>query len=249
MRRAKRTAKTLSLEPMEARVLLSARVGRMPTPTITVNETTSGALEIHILSAAGAHPFIPLLDIRPDTVRVDGIAFARHKLSADPIDENGDGITDAVLKLSPRRGVAMPPVGSVVWVSGVDRFRLRGRPVVWAGPAVVHPGGTGAGLGTPVAAQAYIGTVGLIPPQFLNLNVLAVTLRAELYGYTRESARSGWSRASTGITAGSINITSTPATSPAITTSPCKCRWVRPSRSTTSPTSSAPPAEASPSIR
>lgn len=171
-------------EPMERRALMAGGPAMVINPAITVDDTTAGTMEVHILSQAGAHPFEPLRDVLPGTIRIDGIAFRAPRLSADPVDENGDGIPDAVLTVSPRGALALPPVGSAVWVTGVDRFRSAGRPVVWEGVSLVKPGGAGLGLGSLVAAQAYIGTVGLIAPQFLNLNVLAVTPSGGTYGLT-----------------------------------------------------------------
>ncbi len=176
------------VEPMESRALMTG-FGQVLSPVMTVDETAAGTMEIHVLSQGGAHPFEPVRDLLAGTVRVDGIAFARPKLSVDPVDENGDGIPDAVITVSPRPSVALPAVGSAVWVTGVDRFRLGGRPVVWDGAAVVTAGGAGLGLGAPVAAQAYIGTVGLITPQFLNLNVLAVSPGGGTYGYVPGQGR------------------------------------------------------------
>ena len=250
MRRATRTAMTPSVEPMEGRVLMAARVGQVVTPAITVDETTSGKLEINVLSTAGAHPFIPLLDIVPGSVRVNGTAFARSKVAADPVDENGDGITDAVISVTPRRGAMLPPVGSTVRISGLVRFRVLGRPVVWSGAAVVQPGGSG-GIGTPVAAQAYIGTVGLTisSQQFLNLNVLVATPAGGTYGYTPGVGPLKLVAGQNARITSAPSTTSIPATCPALITSPCACRWGRPSRSTTLPTGSVCPAARSRSTR
>ena len=181
MIRTKRTAARPGVEAMEPRALMAAQILN---PVITVDETAAGTMEIHVLSQAGAHPFEPVRDLLPGTVRVDGIAFAHPTLTADPIDENGDGIPDAIITVSPRGHLALPPVGEAVWVAGVDRFRLNGRPVFWDGAAVVTAGASGGGLGSPVAAQPYIGTVGLITPTNLNLNVLSVSPTPGTYGYT-----------------------------------------------------------------
>lgn len=181
MIRTQRTAARPAIETMESRALMAAQILN---PVITVDETTAGTMEIHVLSQAGVHPFQPVNELLPGTVRVDGIAFAHPTLTADPIDVNGDGIPDAVLTVSARPHVPLPPVGSAVWVAGVDRFRVAGRPVLWDGAAVVTRATTGGGLGSPVAAQAYIGTVGLITPTNLNLNVLSVSPTPGTYGYT-----------------------------------------------------------------
>lgn len=177
------TARRPSPEPLEGRAL-RAGLGTVLTPAITVDDTASGTMEIHVLSQAGAHPFEPVRDLLPGTVRVDGIAYARPTLAADPVDENGDGIPDAVITVHPRGALAVPALGSAVWVAGVDRYRVAGRPVLWDGAAVVTGSGSGGRLGVPVATQSYIGTVGLRTQTNLNLNVISVSPSGGTYGYT-----------------------------------------------------------------
>lgn len=86
----------------------------------TVNPTTPAQLQIFVFSNANVSPvFNPATDIDPTTIVVNGVAFPNATVSPDPRDENNDGITDAIVTITPRSLLGL--------TSATTTFTIRGQ--------------------------------------------------------------------------------------------------------------------------
>jgi hypothetical protein len=73
-------------------------------PPFRVNATSPTTLQIFVFSNAnsGTPNFVPLRDLNPATTVVNGVAFPGATIAADPVDENNDGLQDAIITIQPR---------------------------------------------------------------------------------------------------------------------------------------------------
>jgi hypothetical protein len=58
-------------------------------------------------TTSGNPNFVPLRDLDPSTVKVNGVAFPGATIAADPVDENGDGLQDAIITITPRSAIGL----------------------------------------------------------------------------------------------------------------------------------------------
>jgi hypothetical protein len=74
----------------------------------TVNATTPQALQIFVFSNATiSSPFAPVSQINLTSIEVNGVAFPNATIAADAVDENRDGIPDAIITISPRSNIGL----------------------------------------------------------------------------------------------------------------------------------------------
>ena len=126
-------------------------------PPFVVSATTPNTLIIFVFSNANITPtFNPVTALNPATVTVNGVAFPNATISADPIDENNDGIPDAIITISPRseNGPAGEPASPFTLTAKTlanspfagQRYSSSTSIVVTNG-AVTPGGGGGTGIG------------------------------------------------------------------------------------------------------
>jgi hypothetical protein len=74
-----------------------------------ISATTPSTLLIYVFSSttSGNPNFVPLRDLDPTTVKVNGVAFPGATIAADPVDENGDGLQDAIITITPRSAIGL----------------------------------------------------------------------------------------------------------------------------------------------
>ena len=81
---------------------------RSPRPVVFTRQRRRRALQIFVFSnAAITPPFAPVTEINPATVVVNGVAFPNATLAQDPVDENKDGIPDAIITITPRSALGL----------------------------------------------------------------------------------------------------------------------------------------------
>ena len=79
-----------------------------PFPPFQISATQPDDLLIYVFSDATTNPnFIPLRDIDPQTIIVNGRAFPNATIVADPVDENNDGLQDAIITVNPRSAIGL----------------------------------------------------------------------------------------------------------------------------------------------
>ena len=123
-----------------------------PKAPFAINALTPASLDIYVYSVAATATtaaFRPATQINPALTVVNGVSYPTATIRADPIDENGDGITDAIITITPRSNLNL--------VNGTTSITVRGRTFVgvansnvpWTGTAsnVVVTGANGGGGG------------------------------------------------------------------------------------------------------
>ncbi len=99
--------------------LLTSKIGvdapaNGTTTTFVVSATTPNTVLIFVDSNTAFSPaFNPVTTLNPATVVVNGVAFPNATISQDPIDENGDGVPDAIITISPRSALNLLATTSV----------------------------------------------------------------------------------------------------------------------------------------
>lgn len=149
--------------PVSQTITTTIGVGAAPPGPFSVNATTPDSLQIYVESVAnpgnGLAPFDPVTQINPATVVVNGVAFPNATITKDPKDENGDGIEDAIITITPRSNLNL--------VNGSQTFTISGRTlstgtnpnVRWTGNATITVvGGTSGGGGGGGAVTSLPGT-------------------------------------------------------------------------------------------
>jgi hypothetical protein len=138
-------------------------------PPFNVNASTPNTVQIFVYSNAAAN-FAPVTDINPATVVVNGIAFPSATIAADPVDENNDGIPDAIITIQPRSALGLTNATTTITVTGKT---LATSPIpnrFWTGTATVTVTGGGGGgggggvAGTTSAFFAGFEAQGFAPP-------------------------------------------------------------------------------------
>lgn len=97
--------------PTPVSTAIVAQIGiDQPFPPFTISATQPPELLIYVFSDATTNPpFVPPLDIDPTTVVVNGVAFPNATIATDPVDENNDGLPDAIITISPRTALGLRP--------------------------------------------------------------------------------------------------------------------------------------------
>jgi hypothetical protein len=156
MRKRSRVEFKPILESVERRALMSAAAAAHPLEVIsthigvgspfgpfTINATTPRHLDIYVMSERnGRHSFRPFADISRGGVVINGIEYRNVKIRTNPVDENGDGIRDAIITISPRSAIGLTPSTTSLTVSGMTRPGTAVAHEVWTGTASISVGGT-----------------------------------------------------------------------------------------------------------
>ncbi len=128
----------------------------LPTPVTTGITTTIGVnspfapftidlrdgtdtVVIYVFSNATSQPqFVPPTDIDPTTIRVNGVLYANAVVTTDPVDENNDGLKDAIVTITPRSALGL--------TRGTTTIQITGRTLVSSPPAGRSWSGTASGV-------------------------------------------------------------------------------------------------------
>jgi hypothetical protein len=141
-----------------------------------LDATSSKPVNIYVFSQPGTTPFRPLADIKPGTIEVRGVDLPGVTIRRDPVDENHDGIPDAIITV-PHASMLHLPVGVTnVPLVATDRFKADGHDVEIRGAAPVNV----YSLGAVQPYQTYVGiTLGPNSGSLLNYTV-SVTPNGEV---------------------------------------------------------------------
>jgi hypothetical protein len=148
--------------PVSNAITTQIGVGQ-PFGPFVVNATTPTTLQIYVFSNNTITPaFAPFTDINPKTVVVNGVPFPNATIALDPNDENGDGIPDAIITVSPRSAIGLTSSTRSLTISGLTLSTAPQPNARWTGTAAITV--TGAGGGGSVTATTLAVPVGLIKP-------------------------------------------------------------------------------------
>lgn len=132
-----------------------------PFAPFSISATTPAALPIYVFGVAATATtpaFMPVNDINPATVIVNGVAFPNATLAQDPNTANYlNGIPDAIITITPRSSLNLTP-GTVTFVVSGQTLPNLPAPAVetWTGTATVTV--TGGSSTPPTSAVAGIPT-------------------------------------------------------------------------------------------
>jgi hypothetical protein len=144
--------------PSAGAITTTIGVGSATGPFV-INATTPAALPIFVFGTTSTTPFfMPVTDINPATVVVNGVAFPNATLVQDPNTNNYNpaGIPDAIITISPRSLLGLSPGVTTITISGQTLPTSPLPNMTWTGTATVTVTG---GSVTPVVA----GVAGLAP--------------------------------------------------------------------------------------
>lgn len=134
--------------PVSTAITTQIGVGTAFAPFV-INATTPAALQIFVFSNNTiTPPFRPVTDIDPTTVVVNGVAFPGATIAQDPIDENGDGIPDAIITISPRANLNLANGTQTITITGRTLPSSPNANKQWTGTATVQVTGGGGGGGS-----------------------------------------------------------------------------------------------------
>ena len=156
--------------PIPQSLTVTVQIGvNTPFAPFSISATTPAALQIFVFGSTATTPsFMPVKDIDPTTVKVNGIAFPTATLAADPnVANHLNGIVDAIITISPRSLLAL--------VNGSQTFTITGQTLAtsplpnftWTGTATVTVTG-GSNTGPSVAAAAAPATGPVTFTQFVS---------------------------------------------------------------------------------
>ena len=95
--------------PISTTLTSTIGVGQPFAPPFTVDASNPSTLNIYVFSntASGTPNFVPLRDLDPTTITINGTRFTGATIAADPVDENNDGLQDAIVTISPRSNIGL----------------------------------------------------------------------------------------------------------------------------------------------
>ncbi len=131
-------------------------------PPYPVNATTPNSMLIYVESTTSTTPaFDPVKDINPATIVVNGVAFPNATIAKDPVDENNDGVEDAIITISPRSNLGLTNNTTSLTITGrtlasspLPNKVFTGTTTITVSGAPVNGGGGGVGTIAPIGAIA-----------------------------------------------------------------------------------------------
>jgi len=142
-----------------------------PFAPFNINATTPANLPIFVFGSLTTTPsFMPVLDINPATVKVNGVAFPAATLVQDPNTNNYlNGIPDAIITINPVSALGLKNGLNVITITGQTLATSPLPNFTWTGTATVNvTGGTvtpvvsaiGAPATGPVTETTFVSTFG-----------------------------------------------------------------------------------------
>jgi hypothetical protein len=118
-------------------------------PPFRINATTPTQMLIYVFSSttSGNPNFVPLRDLDPTTVKVNGVAFPGATIAADPVDENNDGLQDAIITITPRSALNLSAATTLITLTARTLSTSPNANESYSGSAAVIVAGAGPGGG------------------------------------------------------------------------------------------------------
>jgi hypothetical protein len=107
------------------------------TGVFTVNGAAA-TLNIFVFSNATiSPPFAPVTQILPGSIKVNGVAFPNATIAQDPVDENKDGIPDAIITIAPVSALNLTTATTSLTITGLTRPTGANANKTWGGTASI----------------------------------------------------------------------------------------------------------------
>jgi hypothetical protein len=143
--------------PIPGTTQITTQIGvGTPFAPFSINATTPANLQIYVFGTTTANgTFMPVRDINPATVVVNGVAFPNATLLADPNQADWvNGIQDAIITITPRSALGLTNGTNTITIKGqtLSTSPLAGE--TWTGSASVAVTGSSSGGGPATSALA-----------------------------------------------------------------------------------------------
>jgi hypothetical protein len=129
--------------PTSTQITTTIGVGQA-SPPFSINATTPANLPIFVFGSTSTTPFfMPVTDIDPTTVKVNGVAFPGATLVQDPNtgNYNPSGIPDAIITINPRAALNLPNGVDTITITGAMLSTSPLAGFTWTGTATVTVSG------------------------------------------------------------------------------------------------------------
>lgn len=147
---------------------LTSTIGGIDTVNnFVVSATAPNQMLIYVFSNAAIAPgFNPFTSLDPKTVVVNGVAFTNATISQDPVDENADGIPDAIITIAPRSSLNLLSTTTVLTLTAKTLATSLFPNQTYSSQAAitVTGGGTGGGGGGLPGVPSTGGGAGVVTP-------------------------------------------------------------------------------------
>jgi hypothetical protein len=129
------------------------------TSPFNINATSPTILKIFVDSAViNGLTFNPVIDLNPATITVNGVSFPASSvtITQDPVDENKDGIPDAIVTVTPRSKVGLTNFTTSITLQDILKVTSPFGASAYLGRAIgtVSGGGGGGGGGSSTSGGA-----------------------------------------------------------------------------------------------
>jgi hypothetical protein len=157
------------------RHVISTQIGvGSPFGPFTVNPTKPQSLNIYVFSERiGSHAFRPFAEIARRGVVVNGVTYHDVKIRRDPVDENKDGIPDAIITITPRSAIGLMAGKTNLTVSGLIRCGTPLAHDAWSGTAPITVSRGVGGTAQPYTAYVAITLPSNTGSAFVNFTIFA----------------------------------------------------------------------------
>src|SRR5512135_2896584 len=109
--------------------------------------------------------FNPVTDIDPATVVVNGVAFPNATIRTDPVDENNDGIPDAIITITPRSNLGLSSTTTTLTISSRTLVTSPNNAnKSWSGTAAIIVTGAPGPVPTPTPGPGLVLPIGTFVP-------------------------------------------------------------------------------------
>src|SRR5512135_1871185 len=154
------------LVPVSTAITTQIGVGQAFSAPFSVTATTPANLDIFVFSNRTiSPPFDPVTDIDPATVVVNGVAFPNATIRTDPVDENNDGIPDAIITITPRSNLGLSSTTTTLTISSRTLVTSPNNAnKSWSGTAAIIVTGAPGPVPTPTPGPGLVLPIGTFVP-------------------------------------------------------------------------------------
>lgn len=153
--------------PINTAIQTQIGVGQPFGPFI-INASNPASLAIYVFSNNTlSPPFQPVTQIDPTTIVVNGVPFSNATIAADPVDENKDGIPDAIITITPRSRINLQATSTTFTITGRTLTNsVQGGKAFSGTAAITVSGGVTPPVNVVVGVTSGIQTGTILPTSF-----------------------------------------------------------------------------------
>jgi hypothetical protein len=153
--------------PINVQITTQIGVG-VPISTTGVFSVNGAAATLNIFvfsNATISPPFAPVTQILKGSIKVNGVAFPNAIIAQDPVDENKDGIPDAIITISPVSALNLTTTTTTLTITGLTNPTGANANKTWGGTASILVTGVAPPF-VPGTSTAVVSAAVAIPTSF-----------------------------------------------------------------------------------